>query len=220
MRCSASRTSSGRGRRETWRTTGAQRRPACGRSSSTRRAPWRSPASRRSRSHGTVSRRRSSSRAGLERWRRRSRGRSARSAMPLSSSAAIARGSRPSTSWGRSSRACPRTPASRTRASCSATMTAPSPRCGWLPRPPCQARRRRPGPPCNSESSSSWEATTRARSGSTASRSPTSPDTQPLSTASHSSRPLGSGCPGLSPSSAALWRPRGCPSTSPRSATC
>ena len=43
------------------------------------------------------------------------------------------------------------------------------------------------------------------------------PAMQPLSTASHSSRPLGSGCPGPSSSSAARWRRQGSRSTSRRS---
>ena len=46
-----------------------------------------------------------------------------------------------------------------------------------------------------------------------------SPDTQPLSTASHRSRPLGSGCPGPSPWKDGRSRPCPCPSTSPISAT-
>ena len=142
-----------------------------------RREEFRSPlGAHLARAHATPLCRSTRLRAtGSLRWRPPSRGRSAQSAMRSSSWAATARASRRSTSWGRSSRACPPTPASRTRGSCSATTTAPSPRCGWLRdrrsrhrgggldgRPPRQAflLGRRPH---------------RARSGSTASRSPTCP---------------------------------------------
>ena len=186
-----------------------------------RRTRWRSPGSPRSRSLATASREALALARRRERWRPSTARNSARSATRSSSSAVTARRSRPSTSWRGSSRASPRTRASRTHESCSAIVA------GAIAAMRLAAETAVPG-----SEAAAWTALqlgklffsggdhAAARERHSASRSGTmSPGTQPLSTAAHrSSRSEGRSRPPLR-SSDARSRPCPCRSTSPPSAT-